>query len=116
MYEHRISMATLGGHGIGGKVALATACYHYEHVTGYFGLDSTPMNQYYHEGVKELASYVRLLNNFNIKRSYGAIAGELKNSVACPKWRSIFLNNLNKGNHGYDWNFNLEAINRNLFK
>jgi pimeloyl-ACP methyl ester carboxylesterase len=48
MYEHKISMATLGGHGIGGKVALAAACYHYDKVTGYFGLETTPMDQYYH--------------------------------------------------------------------
>ena len=49
MYENKISMATLGGHGVGGKVALAAACYHYEHVTGYFGIDTSPMNQYYHQ-------------------------------------------------------------------
>ena len=48
MYEHRISMATLGGHGIGAKVALAAACYHFDKVTGYIGLDTTPMDQYYH--------------------------------------------------------------------
>ena len=29
MYEHKISSATLGGHGIGGKIALAAACYHF---------------------------------------------------------------------------------------
>jgi pimeloyl-ACP methyl ester carboxylesterase len=28
MYTNKISMATLGGHGIGGKIALAAACYH----------------------------------------------------------------------------------------
>lgn len=48
MYEHKISMATMGGHGIGGKVALATACYHFDKVTGYFGINTTPMDQYYH--------------------------------------------------------------------
>jgi pimeloyl-ACP methyl ester carboxylesterase len=50
MYEHKISMATLGGHGIGGKVALAASCYHYDKVTGYFGINTTPMDQFYHEG------------------------------------------------------------------
>jgi pimeloyl-ACP methyl ester carboxylesterase len=48
MYEQKISTATLGGHGIGGKVALAAACYHPQHVTGYFGIGSSPMNQFYH--------------------------------------------------------------------
>lgn len=49
MYDHKISTATMAGHGIGGKIALAAACYHMNHVTGYVGLDSTPMNQFYHE-------------------------------------------------------------------
>ena len=42
-------MATLGGHGIGAKIALAASCYHFDKVTGYFGLDSSPMDQFYHE-------------------------------------------------------------------
>lgn len=42
-------MATLAGHGIGGKIALATGCYHYDKVTGVLALDSTPTNQYYYE-------------------------------------------------------------------
>jgi pimeloyl-ACP methyl ester carboxylesterase len=36
MYQNKISTATLGGHGFGGKVALATGMYHYERVTGSF--------------------------------------------------------------------------------
>ena len=116
MYEHKISMATLGGHGVGGKVALAAACYHHEHVTGYFGLDTTPMNQYYHSSFREITNYVNLLNNFNINRPYPAIANDLRHGIACPKWRNIFLNNLNKTEGGYQWNFNHEAIQRNLSK
>lgn len=58
MYEHRISSATLGGHGIGGKVALAAACYHFDKTTGYFGFDTSPMEQYYHEPVRELRNNV----------------------------------------------------------
>jgi pimeloyl-ACP methyl ester carboxylesterase len=48
MYEHRISTATLGGHGIGAKVALAFACLHGDRTTGYFGIDSSPMDQRNH--------------------------------------------------------------------
>jgi pimeloyl-ACP methyl ester carboxylesterase len=49
MYEHKISTATLGGHGIGAKIALAAAAYHHDKVTGYFAFDSSPMDQYHHE-------------------------------------------------------------------
>jgi hypothetical protein len=34
MYENKISTATLGGHGTGAKLALATGCYNPEKVTG----------------------------------------------------------------------------------
>jgi len=44
MYENKISTATLGGHGIGGKIALAVGCYHSDRVTGYFGIDTSPMD------------------------------------------------------------------------
>jgi pimeloyl-ACP methyl ester carboxylesterase len=35
MYENKISTATLGGHGTGAKLALATGCYHADRVTGF---------------------------------------------------------------------------------
>ena len=78
MYEHKITMATLGGHGIGGKIALAAACYHHDRVTGYFGLDTTPMNQYYFEPFSEMRHCFGLLSDFNIKRSYPVIANALR--------------------------------------
>ena len=34
MYENKISTATLGGHGFGGKLAMAVGCYYAERVTG----------------------------------------------------------------------------------
>lgn len=116
MYEQRISMATLGGHGVGGKIALAAACYHHDHVTGYFGLDTTPMNQFYHESFAEFRKCFDLLGGFNINRSYPAIVNTLKDTVVCPKLRTLFLNCLIKGDNGYQWNFNFDAISHNLAK
>ena len=34
MYENKMSTATLGGHGFGGKLAMAVGCYYAERVTG----------------------------------------------------------------------------------
>ena len=73
MYEHKISSATLGGHGLGGKIALAAACYHYDKVTGYFGLDTTPMDQYNHEAIRELRGVLHQAKTLNIRRGYNAI-------------------------------------------
>ena len=106
-------MATLGGHGVGGKIALATGCYHMDKVTGYFGLDTTPMNHFYHEPVKQLREYISFLRNLNLHRSFASISHEIKHHVKCPKWRHIFENNLVRDGAGYQWNFNLEPIYEN---
>ena len=105
MYEHQISMATLAGHGLGGKVALAAACYHFDRVTGVCAFDTTPYNQYYFEPFHELRSYIRDLKHLNMNRAYGAIIHDLKQIIKCPKWRSIFENNLVRGQGGYHWKF-----------
>ena len=107
-------MATLGGHGLGGKVALAAACYHFDKVTGYFGINSTPMDQYYHESVAEVRGYLNFLQGLNINRGFNSITHDLKQNILCPKWRAIFQNNLVKGDAGYSWSFNFNAVHHNL--
>ena len=115
MYEHKISMATLGGHGIGGKVALAASCYHFDKVTGYFGINTTPMDQYYHEAFAEVRKNLNFLQGLNTKRGYNAISHDLKNNILCPKWRALFQNTLVKATDGgYSWNFNFGAVHHNL--
>lgn len=114
MYEKRISMATLGGHGLGAKVALAASCYHFDKVTGYFGINSTPMDQYYHESVAELRGYLNFLQGLNTKRGFNSISADLKQNILCPKWRALFQNALVKGDGGYGWNFNFNAVHHNL--
>ena len=52
MYEHQISMATLGGHGLGAKIALAAASFNMSKTTGYFGINSSPMDQFYFEAAR----------------------------------------------------------------
>lgn len=61
MWENKITSATLAGHGLGGKLAIATGCYHPERVTGIIGLDSCPMDQTYVQPYQELNSYLKSL-------------------------------------------------------
>jgi pimeloyl-ACP methyl ester carboxylesterase len=51
-------MATLGGHGFGAKVALATAINNNERCTGVINLEGGPLDHRYYEAYQELASYV----------------------------------------------------------
>lgn len=110
MYTHRISMATLAGHGLGGKIALATACYHSEKVTGYIGLDSVPTNQYYFEPFHELRGYVKNMRDISLSRPFTSISYDLKQKIKCPKWRGIFESNVIKGDTGYTTKFDLDAV------
>lgn len=67
MYENKISTATLGGHGFGGKLALAVGCYHSERVTGVFCLDSAPVDHRYYESFQEMKDFVGRAREFNLK-------------------------------------------------
>jgi hypothetical protein len=52
----------------------------------------------------------------NLKRPFASITNDLKSIVQCPKWRSIFQNNLIRADSGYEWNFNFNQVNHNLQK
>lgn len=67
MYQHKITTATLGGHGYGGKVALAFGCYHAERTTGVFNIDSAPLDHRYHDSFKELRSYIIRLKDLDLE-------------------------------------------------
>lgn len=81
MFQHQISMATLAGHGMGAKVALAAACYHFDKVTGVCLLDTSPMNQFYHEANQELRSYLNELKSLKLSRPYSAITHDLRSII-----------------------------------
>lgn len=49
MDEHRITMATIGGHGFGAKVATATAINNINRFTGVINLEGGPIDHRYHE-------------------------------------------------------------------
>ena len=51
-------MATIGGHGFGAKLAIATATSHLDRFTGVMCLDGGPIDHTYHEAYTELRSYV----------------------------------------------------------
>ena len=60
MDKNNITMATIGGHGFGAKVATATAISNLNRFTGVICLDGGPINHTYHEAYQELRTYVSL--------------------------------------------------------
>jgi len=58
MDDKKLTMATLGGHGFGAKVALATAISNLDRCTGVINLEGGPVDHRFHEAYQELESYV----------------------------------------------------------
>jgi pimeloyl-ACP methyl ester carboxylesterase len=66
MDDHKITMATIGGHGFGAKVATATAINHMNRFTGVINLEGGPLDHRYYEAYQELHGYVQHAKNLNI--------------------------------------------------
>jgi len=115
MYSHKISTATLAGHGFGAKLATAVGCYYPERVTGIFGIDGGPLDQRYHEAFHELKDNLERINGINLRGSRTDIEVALKREIADPKWRAIFAQNLRRAGDGhFEWNFNLQNLLKNV--
>lgn len=66
MDDNELTMATIGGHGFGAKVATATAINHMNRFTGVVCLDGGPVDHRYHEAYTELRSYVETANEMDL--------------------------------------------------
>lgn len=68
MDENQITMATIGGHGFGAKVATATAINHMNRFTGVMCLEGGPIDNRYYEAYQELAQYIESVRNLGIEK------------------------------------------------
>lgn len=95
MDEHRITMATIGGHGFGAKVATATAINNLNRFTGVINLEGGPLDHRYYEAYQELASYIEAAHNLNISTLNPTDAVKrIYEVIHDPKWRHIFIQNI----------------------
>lgn len=67
MDENRLTMATIGGHGFGAKVATATAINNHNRFTGVMCLDGGPLDHKYYEAYQELKEYVTVSRNLKVE-------------------------------------------------
>ena len=91
MDEKKLTMATLGGHGYGAKVALATAINNMNRCTGVIALDGGPLDHTYYEAYQELSSYVKLCASLPVeKMDIAQVTKKINDNVHDEKWASIF--------------------------
>jgi pimeloyl-ACP methyl ester carboxylesterase len=117
MDEHKLTLATIGGHGFGAKVAAATAINHTNRFTGVINLDGGPIDHRYYEAYQELAHYVEEVRNLHIEKLSSAEAiKKVHERVAHPKWRSIILQNIQTDKGSLQWKCNLGGLYKNTKK
>ena len=58
MDENNITMATIGGHGFGAKLATVTAINNMNRFTGVVCLEGGPVDHSYHEAYREVKDFV----------------------------------------------------------
>jgi pimeloyl-ACP methyl ester carboxylesterase len=67
MDEKKLTLASIGGHGFGAKVATASAINHMTRFTGVICLEGGPLDHFYYEAYQELASYIEAVRNLRIE-------------------------------------------------
>jgi pimeloyl-ACP methyl ester carboxylesterase len=112
MYDQKITMATLAGHGFGAKNAMVTGCYRPELVTGVLALDYAPQDYTYFRVGHTYREIVNKLGKINLDNiSQEEFAEQLDEIVQCKKIQSTLLQNLKMvGSRKFRYNFNLNAI------
>ena len=66
MDEKHITLATIGGHGFGAKVAAATASANLDRFTGVIQYEGGPLKHQYYEAYQELEEYVKFAAKLNL--------------------------------------------------
>jgi len=85
-------MVTMGGHGFGAKVALASAINNMNRTTGVINLEGGPLDHTYHEAYQELKSYVAIANKMDIsKMEMSQAVKHINDNISCKKWAKIFI-------------------------
>ena len=112
MYQHKITMATLAGHGFGAKNAMVTGTYKPELVTGILSYDYAPQDYTYFRAADNFRNAVKslepLMNKPFLKSDLEKI---FDSKIQCKKTQAIFSQNLKQvGIQDFIFNFNTEAV------
>ncbi len=117
MDQEKISLATIGGHGFGAKVAAATAINHMDRFTGLIQYEGGPLNHKNYEAYQELHSYVKLAASLDLANmDSNAIHKAIDSNITCTKWRSIFKQVLDLNSSTPSWTVNMQALAEDMNK
>ena len=111
MDEQKITLATIGGHGFGAKVAAATAINHMDRFTGLIQYEGGPLNHKYHEAYQELSDYIKCANSLDLSdHDANSAIKAIDTHIKDKKWASIFKQVLNTDGSSLSWDVNMKAL------
>ena len=91
MNEKKLTMATIGGHGFGAKLATAVATRNLNRFTGVVLVDGGPVDNRWHEAYRELCLYVKQAKFMKLEKlDVAALPKKLRRAIPCKMWNKIF--------------------------
>lgn len=116
MYSHKITMATVGGHGLGAKNALLTGSYKSHLVTGILAFDYAPQDYYYFDIAHTYRAILDGLKNISLDGvNKHRIFDQIDDLVQNPKLNKLIKNSVKQiGRSSFQWTFNMPFISENF--
>jgi pimeloyl-ACP methyl ester carboxylesterase len=117
MDEKEISIATVGGHGYGAKVACVFGTKYMERTSGVICFEGGPMDHSYHEAWEEVKNAIIKCSEITMAdASLSDINRQIDLATMHSKWRKILKQNLIESSSGYSWMFNMKDLALNVSK
>lgn len=117
MDANHITMATIGGHGFGAKVATVAASNNLNRFTGVMCLDGGPVDQRFHPAYQQLKHYIDMLAKVHIDdQTLQGLHKKIDRVVDNPTWNKIFKQNVNTAKGAPQWDFNFDGLHKNMQK
>jgi len=113
MYLHKLTSATIGGHGFGAKNALLAGCYKPNLVTGILAMDWAPQNYHYFRAGHSLKSNLDVLKSFgNIENmNFEQFKNSIKKEIQCFKTQAMLEQQFKLNSKGKRYlQFNLDYL------
>lgn len=114
MYQNKISTTTIGGHGLGAKLALAFACYNSAKTTGFFGFDYSPLDYRPFAVYQRLWNYIEALHKIDLKLGLKKVYQLIDKIVPEKEWNEVFKKCVKSRSGQLEWAFNMEAVKKSF--
>ena len=116
MYTHKMTTATIGGHGLGAKNALLAGTFKSQIVTGILAFDYAPQDYKYFDIAHSYEAIIKGLKDISLDGvNKSSINDAIDDLAQNPKLNNILKNSVKQtGRSTFQWNFNLPFVSHNL--